>query len=85
MNWMKSSQGSTLGDAVEQWILITNEMQTDKSHKQIAPQFECNTYIRDFMKANPDKILGDAIIFWKIKKSKPGDNKYTQADLKHRQ
>ncbi len=82
MNWMKSAQGRTLGEAIEQWILITNEMRTEKSHKQIAPQFEYNTYIRDFMKDNPDKALQDAIRYWKIKKSKPGDNKYSQTDLK---
>ncbi len=78
MNWMKSAQGRNLGDAIEQWISITNEMRTNKSHKQIAPQFEYNTYIRDFMKDNPDKTLQDAISCWKIKKSKPGDNKYSQ-------
>jgi hypothetical protein len=81
MNWMKSAQGKTLGDAIEQWILITKEMRTDNSLKQIAPQFEYNTYIRDFMKDNPDKTLQDAISCWKIKKSKPGDNKYSQSDL----
>ena len=82
MNWMKSAQGRNLGDAIEQWISITNEMRTNKSHKQIAPQFEYNTYIRDFMKDNPDKTLQDAISCWKIKKSKPCDNKYSQTDLK---
>ncbi|MCK9626562.1 MAG: SAP domain-containing protein [Bacteroidales bacterium] len=82
MNWMKTAQGKTLGDAIEQWILITNKMRTDKTEKQIAPQFEYNTYVRDFMKDNPDKLLQDAINSWKIKKSKPGDNKYTKTDFK---
>jgi len=82
MNWMKTAQDKTLGDAIEQWISITNRMRTDKSEKQIAPQFEYNTYIRDFMKNNPDKSLQDAINSWKIKKSKPGDNKYTKSDLR---
>ena len=82
MNWMKTAKGRTLGDAIEQWILITNEIRTDKSHKQIAPQFEYNTFIRDFMKDNPHKTLQDAINCWKIKKLKPGDNKYSKADLK---
>lgn len=81
MNWMKSAQGLTLGDAIEQWISITNEMRTDKSHKQIEPQFEYNSYIRDFVKDNPDRTLQDAISCWKIKKSKPGNNKYSQTDL----
>ncbi len=82
MNWMKTAQGKTLGDAVEQWISIKTEMRTNKKEKQIAPQFEYNTYIRDFMKDNPDKSLQEAINCWKIKKSKPGDNKYTKSDLK---
>ena len=82
INWMKFAQGRTLGDAIAQWISITNEMRTDKSHKLIAPQFEYNTYIRDFMKDNSDKTLQDAINCWKIKKSKPGDNKYSKTDLK---
>lgn len=82
MNWMKSAQGKTLGDAIEQWILITERMRNDKTEKQIAPQFEYNTYIRDFMKDNPDKSLQDAIGTWKIKKSKPGDNEYTKSDWK---
>jgi len=82
MNWMKSAQGKTLGDAIEQWISITNEIRTDKSHKQIAPQFEYNAYIRDFMKDNPDKTLKDAISCWQFKKSEPGDNKYCKSDLK---
>lgn len=81
MNWMKSAQGLTLGDAIEQWISITNEMRTDKSHKQIEPQFEYNSYIRDFVKDNPDRTLQDAISCWKIKKSKPGNNKYSQTNL----
>ncbi len=82
MDWMKTAEGKTLGDAIEQWISIANQMRTDKSQKQIAPQFEYNTYIRDFMKANPEKTLQEAIICWKIKKSQPGDNKYSQFDIK---
>lgn len=82
MNWMKTAQGKSLGDAVEQWISITEEMRTGKTEKTIAPQFEYNTYIRDFLKDNPSKSLQDAINYWKIKKSKPGDNKYTKSDLK---
>jgi hypothetical protein len=81
-DWMKTAQGKTLGDAIEQWVSITNRKRTDKSEKQIAPQFEYNTYIRDFMKDNPGKSLQNAINSWKIKKSKPGDNKYSKSDLK---
>lgn len=81
MNWMKSAQGKTLGDAVKMWNEIKFEARENKSPKEIAPQFEYNTYIRDFMKDNPDKTIQDAIKYWKIKKSKSGDNKYLQSDL----
>lgn len=79
MNWMKTAQGKNLGDAVKQWISITNEIRTAETEKQIAPQFEYNTYIRDFMKDNPGKSLQEAIASWKIKKSEPGDNKYVKS------
>jgi hypothetical protein len=36
---------------------------------------------RDFLKDNPNKTRNDAIKYWKIKKSKPGDNKYSKHDL----
>jgi len=49
--------------------------------KKIAPQFEYNTYIRDFLKDNPDKTKKDAIDYWKIKRSKRGKNKYSKKDL----
>ncbi len=81
MNWMKTAQGKTLEDATRQWILIANEMRNNKSEKQIAPQFEYNTYVRDFFKDNPYKTLQDAIKCWKIKKSIAGNNKYTKSDL----
>lgn len=78
---MKTAQGKRLGDAIEQWVLITNQMRADKTHKQIAPQFEYNTYVRDFLKDNPK--LGRAMVIdcWKIKKNLRGDNVYTKRDL----
>ncbi len=78
---MKSAQGKTLGNAVEQRILTTNEMRTDKSPKQIAPQFEYNTYIRDFLKDNPTLDRNKAIECWKIKKNQRGNNVYCKSDL----
>ena len=49
--------------------------------KEIAPQFEYNTYIRDFLKDNPNKSKKDAIEYWKIKRSRRGNNKYSKQDL----
>jgi len=81
MNWMKTAQGKTLGDAVTIWLKITAEMKADNSPKEIAPQFEYNTYIRDFLKNNPTKNRTEAIEYWKIKKLLRGDNKYRTTDL----
>jgi len=49
--------------------------------KEIAPQFEYNTYIRDFLKDNPNKSKKEAIENWKIKRAKRGNNKYSKQDL----
>lgn len=81
MDWMKTAQGKTLGNAVEKWLEIANQIGADNSPKKIAPQFEYNTYIRDFLKENPTKGRKAAIECWKIRKLMRGDNKYRKMDL----
>ncbi len=49
--------------------------------KEIAPQFEYNKYIRDFMKANPNMTRKDAITYWKLKSAQRGSNEYDEKDL----
>ncbi len=49
--------------------------------KEIPPQFEYNTYIRDFLKVNPNKSKNDTIEYWIIKRVKRGNNKYSKTDL----
>ncbi len=81
MNWMKTNSGKNLGEAVEKWKQIA-ELKKDKDYKtEIAPQFEYNRYIRDFLNNNPDLSSKDAMACWKIKRSKPGSNKYEKPDL----
>jgi len=71
----------TYEDLINEWYK-EQELKKDPNFvKEIAPQFEYNTYIRDFMKDNLDKTRTDAIKHWKIKKSKPGNNKYSKTDL----
>ena len=83
MNWMKLSAGKTLGNAVCKWNEIA-EMKKSKSYKtQIAPQFEYNTYIRDFLTDNPQLSLKQAIQCWKIKREKPEAKKYNKRDLEY--
>lgn len=71
----------TYADLINEWYK-EQELKNDPNFvKEIAPQFEYNTYIRDFLKDNPNKTRNDAIKYWKIKKSKPGNNKYSKTDL----
>ena len=81
MNWMKANHGKTLEEAVDQW----NEISTLKKNKnyksEIAPQFEYNTYMRDFLADNPELSSKDAIQCWKVKRSMPGSNRYERSDL----
>lgn len=81
MNWMKTSVGKTLGDAINQWEVIIAISKSNIEPKIIAPQFEYNNYIRDFLKDNPEKSKIQATKYWKIKKSLRGNNSYIKTDL----
>lgn len=81
MNWMKSNTGKTLDDAVLQWKLLQAAAKKDTRPKDIAPQFEYNTYLRDFLASNPGATRAQGIRLWKIKKSMRGPNKYESSDL----
>ena len=79
-NWLKNNAGKTYADALEVYKQIKKEYKTKK--KDIAPQFEYNSYIRAFFADNPDRTLAEAINCWKYKKSQPGDHRYEPDDLK---
>jgi len=81
MKWMKEHVGQTLEDAIKEWKRLKLMTKSNSVPKEIAPQFEYNRYIRDFLKDNPDKKRQTAIQFWKIKRSKRGDNVYRKSDL----
>ena len=80
MNWMKTSTGKSLGTAIQTWNDIAKNKRTNKSPKDIAPQFEYNTYIRDFLKDNPTYSKDQAIKCWKIRRDTRGHNKYRKSD-----
>ena len=79
-NWLKTNAGKTYQDAIYAYATIVN----DKKHKKstIDPQFEYNTYIRDFFTYHPEKKLSDAIYCWKYKKSLSGHHYFEESDLK---
>ena len=82
LDYFKNNTGKkTYDDLINEWYK-EQELKKDPNFiKEIAPQFEYNAYIRDFMKDNPNKTRNDAIKYWKIKKSKPGNNKYLKTDI----
>ena len=82
MNWMKTNKGKTLSDAVAAWQIIKQAAKDQTRPKEIAPQFEYNRYLRDFLQDNPNKDRKMGIELWKIKKAKRGDNVYRRTDLK---
>lgn len=83
MHWIKTNEGKTLADAANKWIKLEKEKKIDKGPKEIAPQFEYNTYLRDFLKDNPDKNRAIGIQLWKIKKAQRGNNIYNPSDLNY--
>lgn len=82
MNWMKSNHGKSLRQAKQEWERIVAEKKTNTQPKNIAPQFEYNRYLRDFLVDNPDMDRALGIKLWKIKKTMRGDNVYKKEDLK---
>ncbi len=82
LDFFKQNVGKkTYGDIVKEWYKEQDKKNDPNFVKEIAPQFEYNKYIRDFMKANPNMTRKDAIKYWKLKKTMPGDNKYSEKDF----
>lgn len=82
MAWMKSNAGKTLGDAVEAWKQLKGEAASARGPKNIAPQFEFNRYVRDFLADNPGRPRSEALACWKAKRSRRGSNAYERSDLR---
>lgn len=83
MNWMKANTGKTLGDSMAQWKKIKADKKQSTEPKNIAPQFEYNTYLRDFLVDNPQLNRKIGIKLWNKKKSVRGDRQYRKSDLKY--
>jgi hypothetical protein len=82
MDWMKNNIGKTLNDASIEWKRL-HLLKKDKNHKSdIAPQFQYNRYIRDFLMDNPHLSTKDATRHWNIKSTIRGDKSYSKEDLK---
>ncbi len=81
MRWIKDNVGKNLGDAIAEWHRLNQRAKGNSENTEIAPQFEYNRYLRDFLKDNPSLSRIEGIKLWKIKKTKRGDRSYSSADL----
>ena len=77
--WLKANPNMTLGDAAVAYRDL--RIKKKDRNRMIDPQFEYNTYIRDFFADNKEMTLDDAIKCWRYKKSLPGNNRYERNDL----
>ena len=81
MKWMKNNIGKTLKDAIAEWYRL-QEFKKDPNYQSVIPAHnQYNQYTRDFLADNPDKSIKDARKYWKLKRSKPGELKYSKSDL----
>lgn len=81
MKWMKQNAGKTLEVAIAEWNRIYLMKSDDKYESDIDPQFEYNTYMRDFLKDNPHLSAADARNYWMLKRNTRGSKKYMKEDL----
>ncbi|MDR2978922.1 MAG: SAP domain-containing protein [Bacteroidales bacterium] len=80
-NWMKQNAGKRLNDAVVEWNRISVLKKDNSYESEIGTQFEYNTYMRDFLKDNPELSFRNARKYWMLKKQTRGSKKYTKEDL----
>lgn len=81
MNWIKANPGKTLEDAIFQFEKIKQSRRQNPSQKNIDPQFEYNTYLRDFLAQNPELGREIGIQLWMLKKTRRGVSIYSKEDL----
>lgn len=76
--YFKTNVGKTYQDVVNAWYEELERKKDPNYKKEIAPQFEYNTFIRDFFldPNNRGKSRSEAIEAWNEIKTKRGSNKY---------
>ena len=84
MDWMKTSIGKTLGNAVDEYRRLQS-LAADPDYKtDIKPHNQFNQYTRDFLSDNPDLGLDDVRRIWALKRALPsrdGRHIYERNDL----
>ncbi|MCQ2071393.1 MAG: SAP domain-containing protein [archaeon] len=72
--WLRSHPRSTYAESIAAY----REVHGDGT---IGPQFEYNTYIRDFFADNSGRSLEEAIVCWRYRRSLQGPHRYQREDL----
>ena len=80
MDWMKANAGKTMGDAVEQWLRLDAARKAGVK-AAIPDHNQYNAYVRAFFADNPGRSMDEARHFWKLKRGRPGHNRYEPSDL----
>ncbi len=81
MRWIKANCGKNLAQAAAEWQKIQQQKKRPDVKKTIAPQFEYNRYVRDFLEDNPNTTIKDAIKVWQKKKQLPNGTRYDKKDI----
>lgn len=81
LQWMRENIGKTLSDAIEAWRKIEQQKKNRQVPNEIAPQFQYNRYMQDFLADNPGLSPKEARHCWNIKRELPGPHKYQKSDL----
>lgn len=82
MNWVRSNEGKTLGQAVEKWHELEGRKDDPDFKRIIADNNMYNQYTRDFLVDNPGKTIRDARACWLIKKQLPTEDGFVRYDRK---
>lgn len=81
MEFVRNSVGKEYREIAAKWMELEADRRKHSNKKEIAPQFEYNRYVRDFMTDNPGVSRKDAIDSWMVKSRKKGTNSYEKGDL----
>ncbi|MEM6696860.1 MAG: DUF6434 domain-containing protein, partial [Bacteroidota bacterium] len=74
MDWVKSNEGKTLADAVDQWHTLEKRKEDSNFKRTIADNNMYAQYTRDFLEDNENTTMKDAKKYWLLKKQLPTED-----------
>ncbi|NRA28814.1 MAG: hypothetical protein HRU11_01025 [Parvularculaceae bacterium] len=74
MDWVRSSEGATLGDAIDAWWMLEQRKDDPSFRRDIAACNNYLRYLRDLRDAHPELSLDEAKACWDEKKIRPAQD-----------